>query len=741
MQRLARVGNEITGLFDGTVNVPMTKISRDLNAAACSDADAVLITVQHNEKVRDCVAKVISCLCAVFLAASIFADTWIDPNTEIVWDYTISDGKATLRGASPAEGSLNIPTELGGCPVTSIGGRAFFCCSGLTSVTIPGSVTSIGDSAFRGCSRLTSITIPDGVTSIGGSAFFGCSGLTNVVISASVTSIGDYAFSGCSGLTSITIPDSVTSIWDSAFFGCSGLTSIMIPDSVTSIGGYAFYGCSGLTNVVIPASVTSIGYSAFSGCSGLTSITIPDSVTSIWDSAFFGCSGLTSIMIPDSVTSIGGYAFYGCSGLTNVVIPASVTSIGYSAFSGCSGLTSVIMPDDMTGISATVFNGCLKLQGILPGFVVAKFTGSVFNSSSDVYANAIGYTIYPEEMYAESLPEKTTVAWAGYMKMEGGVTYSFKGCYDDFATVKINGTWVLSRGGECKEVTGTFTPTATDWYPIEFRVGNNGGGGGIQNSSTQYGILWKRASDTEWHKVAEVHNGEVFTTGTIGLKPLYQQIPFVFSSQMRANDPTVMDVTYIGYSPQETVNVRTLAFEDGERSFAKVVRPETFVKDPDGNETAQNVGDGVPANVEHKLAWKVSSDWATRLSKVKFEVLASDELLPLELRTIPASETRGKIKISRNEISEKQVFDALLWLYASKDAGLTLTNGALKNGSTVLANGSRLGDKAAAARYVYSKMGFDGILSGTLLNYVNSETRLGLSPSGVRQYAYKIIPE
>ena len=57
--------------------------------------------------------------------------------------------------------------------VTSIGGSAFDCCSGLTSVTIPNSVTSIGNYAFIGCSGLTSVTIGNSVTSIGESAFDG----------------------------------------------------------------------------------------------------------------------------------------------------------------------------------------------------------------------------------------------------------------------------------------------------------------------------------------------------------------------------------------------------------------------------------------------------------------------------------------------------------------------------------------------------------------------------------------
>ena len=179
------------------------------------------------------------------------------------------------------------------------------------------------------------------VESIGGNAFYKCSGLTSVTIPNSVESIGRYAFSNCSGLTSLTIPNSVTSIGPYAFEGCSGLTSVTIGNSVTSISQGAFERCSGLTSVTIPNSVTRIWESVFSGCSGLTSVTIGNSVWSIEDSAFSGCSGLTSVTIPNSVTSIGGWAFSDCSGLTSVTIGNSVTSIWYAAFSGCSKLLDV----------------------------------------------------------------------------------------------------------------------------------------------------------------------------------------------------------------------------------------------------------------------------------------------------------------------------------------------------------------------------------------------------------------
>ena len=138
-------------------------------------------------------------------------------------------------------------------------------------------VTSIGDRAFYQCSGLTSVTIGNSVTSIGYRAFYQCSGLTSVTIGNSVTSIGDEAFNKCSGLTSVTIPDSVTSIGNYAFYGCSGLTSVTIPDSVTSIGKYAFSGCSSLTSVTFTSqNPPTIGSNAFR-----TNTTIE--VTSPWD--------------------------------------------------------------------------------------------------------------------------------------------------------------------------------------------------------------------------------------------------------------------------------------------------------------------------------------------------------------------------------------------------------------------------------------------------------------------------
>ena len=155
---------------------------------------------------------------------------------------------------------------------------------GVTQYYYGSSTSSTTSTRYRIPSSLRSVTVTGGNILHG--AFYGCSMLTSITIPGSVTSIGASAFEGCTGLTSITIPGSVTSIGASAFYRCTSLTSITIPDSVTSIGGSAFYECYNLTSITIPDSVTSIGGSAFCRCYNLTSITIPDSVTSIGGSAF-----------------------------------------------------------------------------------------------------------------------------------------------------------------------------------------------------------------------------------------------------------------------------------------------------------------------------------------------------------------------------------------------------------------------------------------------------------------------
>ena len=352
--------------------------------------------------------------------------------------------------------------------------------------------------------------------------------------------------------------------------------------------------------------------------------------------------------------------------------------------------------------------------GGVPGFVKAVFTGQDFDTTSDIFSNADSRVFIPEEMYADQLAEKTTVGFGGYMYMQAGETYEFKGYYDDYVSVKIGSTWVISKGYGCREQTGSFTPSATDWYKVELRVGNNSGAGGC-TSISGYGILWKPASETSWRQF--VADSRLFKTGADYAKLELCKGNFaavsIVSSQVRENDPTVLDVVYRVTSDKPTVNVRALAFEDGERSFFKVVRPETFI---DG--TAANIGDKIAANTDHKLSWKVSSDWATDLAKCKFEVLVSDQgTLPLDWVTIPTVNDYPQYSYTYNTQNEANIMNAMFWYYADAQADLTIEDGYLKTtDGLALVNRDKVGEVINCICYVGNKMGLESF-GGILFHY------------------------
>ena len=264
-----------------------------------------------------------------------------------------------------------------------IGEKAFYNCTGLTSITIPNSVTSIGDRAFYGCSGLTSVVwnaknVADFSSSDAAPFYKIRSSITSFTFGNSVQHIPAYLCYGMSNLTSITIPNSVTSIGSAAFYNCCMLTSITIPNSVTSIGSEAFRFCGRLKSIIWNAEncadfSSSDAAPFYKIRSSITSFTFGNSVQHIPAYLCYGMSNLTSITIPNSVTSIGDYAFYGCSGLAYIESLAEVPpTLGYGTYSSVSENIPVYVPCGSIAAyqSAEGWNVFTKIQGPLGVFSI-----------------------------------------------------------------------------------------------------------------------------------------------------------------------------------------------------------------------------------------------------------------------------------------------------------------------------------------------------------------------------------
>ena len=144
--------------------------------------------------------------------------------------------------------------------ITKIGNYAFYQCTGLKKITIPGTAI-IEPTAFVGVTNVEEVILT-GEGAIPDYDYSTCQytpwsrsrdSIKNVIISDSITTIGYTAFRECIGLENLTIGSSVTKIRERAFYCCSGLTNVNIQSSEITIEPYAFDSCYNLKEIYINA--------------------------------------------------------------------------------------------------------------------------------------------------------------------------------------------------------------------------------------------------------------------------------------------------------------------------------------------------------------------------------------------------------------------------------------------------------------------------------------------------------
>lgn len=216
---------------------------------------------------------------------------WTEAEDSVDYDdvrYDIFSDHVVVNYCGDKKGSVVIPSEINGLPVTKIFDGAFYS-DDITSITLPDTIDELSENMCDGCINLTSIKLPANIKAIPEFAFHGCKSLKKVDIPSGVTSIGRAAFSGCTSLKEINLPESLEELSDSCFSDCA-LESIVFPKGVTEIPLRSFTN-NKFKELTIPENITKIDGWAFYECYDIEKLTIlnPDcEISSRLDFVFGG---------------------------------------------------------------------------------------------------------------------------------------------------------------------------------------------------------------------------------------------------------------------------------------------------------------------------------------------------------------------------------------------------------------------------------------------------------------------
>lgn len=239
----------------------------------------------------------------------------VTEDISILFESDVVGKEVTISKYTGNAKEVDVPSSIGGKPVTKIAAYAFQENTNLMTVKIPASVKSIGAASFRGCTSLTTVTFSSGLTAISDYAFLECAKLSTLKIPSTVTSIGVSAFGSTAWIgaqkTSFLIGGDGILI---KYLGTD--SAVTVPNDVKYISN-AFYYKNGVTSVIVSSGVTTIGIYAFCKSPNLKSITLPETITLMNTDAIYECSSLAEIKV-----KTGSYAETWCknNGFTALLV-------------------------------------------------------------------------------------------------------------------------------------------------------------------------------------------------------------------------------------------------------------------------------------------------------------------------------------------------------------------------------------------------------------------------------------
>ena len=371
--------------------------------------------------------------------------------------------------------------------VSEIVYAAFSYSMELEKVVLPENLKTIATAAFVECEKLSEADLPSGLEELEEQAFHK-TGITSVTIPGTVTQVGYGAYKE-SQVAELTLEEGIQAVFGEAFTGTQ-IKSVVIPDSITYMGPSVFadtplesvtlgagleaipdYGFANteLTTVTIPENIAEIGEYAFAN-SMLEEAIIQKNDVYIFDGAFYNCP-LKEIDLKDGVVAISDYAFYG-NQAESIVVPDSVTDVTYKSFAESKKLLDIDVPDDLASIDGTAFDGTawwdaqadgvVYLENYLYGYkgVMPEGTEITVNDGTTLIANYA----FDNEMNLKTLTipasvknigdcalfgclglEKVTVAadnGSYKTNTEGTILYNQ---YDQPLWKRVEGVWAIER--------------------------------------------------------------------------------------------------------------------------------------------------------------------------------------------------------------------------------------------------------------------------------------------------------
>lgn len=223
-----------------------------------------------------------------------------------------------------------------------------FYKSGITEITIPGTVITVQDGVFRESTDLTTVVMEEGVKTISAEMFYGCTSLKRIVIPSTVETIASDAFTGCTSLTDVVLSEDngVYEYKDGVIYSKAEKTVVAV---LAAANG---------TDLTLEK-LYSVSANVLNGASFKT-ITLDKSYEDIGEYALAGVTA-ERIVLSSNTKSIGEYAFKNAN-IASIELPATVKYIDANAFDGWTAdqtITFTITEAEATAKYGTDWlNGC-----------------------------------------------------------------------------------------------------------------------------------------------------------------------------------------------------------------------------------------------------------------------------------------------------------------------------------------------------------------------------------------------